>query len=133
IRVLPIESEIGDSCILIQGYQPPGGTCAPADWQAASDGYFEAMRYQLLAGRFLEPGDRRDSRQVMVVNEAFVRKYIPQGDPIGHQVSFAFQDSVPAQSIVGVVADARHNGITGEVKPTFYRPHAQWAVSTGFP
>ncbi len=133
IRVLPIESEIGDSCISVQGYTPPPHTCAPADWQAASDGYFEAMRYQLVAGRFLEPGDRRDSRQVIVVNEAFVRKYIPQGDPIGHQVTFAFGDSVPAQSIVGVVADARHNGITGEVKPTFYRPHAQWAVSTGFP
>ena len=33
--------------------------------------------------------------------------------------------------MVGVVKNVKHNGITGEVKPTFYRPQQQWPVSTG--
>jgi putative ABC transport system permease protein len=34
------------------------------------------------------------------------------------------------QRVVGVVANAKHNGITGETKATFYRPQQQWPVST---
>jgi predicted permease len=133
IRVLPIDQEIGDSCVMVEGYTPPPGECTPADWQAASDGYFETLGLRLVEGRFIEAGDTRDAPQVMVVNQEFVRRYIADGNAIGTRVRFAFQDSAPDQRIVGVVGDARHNGITGEIKATFYRPHAQWARSTGFP
>jgi putative ABC transport system permease protein len=133
IRLLPIDQEIGDSCLQVEGYSPPPGECTPADWQAASDGFFETMGYRLVEGRFIEAGDTRDAPQVMVVNEEFVRRYIADGRPLGKSVRFGFQDTLPSQTIVGVVADARHNGITGEIKATFYRPHAQWSRSTGFP
>jgi predicted permease len=133
IRVLPIDQTIGDSCVQVEGYTPPPGECTPADWQAASDGYFEALDIPLVEGRFIAAGDTRDAPQVMVVNEEFVRRYIADGRPLGKAVRFAFQDTLPGQTIVGVVADARHNGITGEIKATFYRPHAQWSRSTGNP
>jgi ABC-type antimicrobial peptide transport system permease subunit len=32
--------------------------------------------------------------------------------------------------VVGIVADERHNGVTGAVKEKFYIPHAQWHVAT---
>jgi predicted lysophospholipase L1 biosynthesis ABC-type transport system permease subunit len=67
------------------------------------------------------------------VNEEFVRRFMNGGPALGRPVTFGFMSDVKPQTIVGVVADTRHNGLTGEVKPTFYRPHAQWAVSTGFP
>ena len=133
IRLLPIDQEIGDSCVQVEGYTPPPGECAPADWQAATDGYFETLGFRLVEGRFIEAGDTRDAPQVMVVNEAFVRRYIADGNALGKRVRFAFQDSLPSQVIVGVVGDARHNGITGEIKATFYRPHAQWVLSTTRP
>lgn len=133
IRVLPIDQPIGDACVDVEGYTPPPDECAPSDWQAASPGYFEALGLRLVEGRFIEDGDTRDAAQIIVVNEAFVRRYIPNGNALGRRVTFAFTDSTPPQTIVGVVGDARHNGITGEIKPTFYRPHAQWARSTGFP
>jgi predicted permease len=133
IRVLPIDQEIGDACVMVDGYTPPDGQCAAADWQAASDGYFEAMGLELVEGRFVEASDTRDAQQVILVNEAFVRNFYNGESPIGRPVRFAFQDSVPYQTVVGVVGDARHNGITGQIKPTFYRPFEQWARSTGFP
>jgi predicted permease len=130
IRVLPIDNEIGDSCVTVEGYTPPPGQCAPADWQAASDGYFEAMGIRMVEGRAIEARDRVDASQVIVVNEAFVRRYFPDGRALGKQVTFGFVANVPPQIVVGVAADSRHNGLTGEIKPTFFRPHAQWPVST---
>ncbi|MGH7465174.1 MAG: FtsX-like permease family protein, partial [Longimicrobiales bacterium] len=133
VRVLPIDTEIGDSGVQVPGYVDSNGTSvAPADWQAASDGYFEALGLRLAEGRFFEATDRTDAEQVIIVNEAFVNAYLGGGSAIDRHVTFAFQQDVPAQRIVGVVRNARHNGITGDIKPTFYRPHQQWAVSTGF-
>ena len=37
----------------------------------------------------------------------------------------------PWVTVVGIVADERHNGVTGIVKEKFYIPHSQWHVVTG--
>jgi putative ABC transport system permease protein len=37
----------------------------------------------------------------------------------------------PWITVVGIVADVRHNGVTGVVKEKFYRPHSQFHRSTG--
>ena len=54
------------------------------------------------------------------------KKYFAGRDPIGarfkHGGGDASQNPNPWISVVGVVADVRHNGITGTVKPKFYRP-----------
>jgi putative ABC transport system permease protein len=131
IRVLPIDTEIGDSRVLIPGYvNSEGGSTVPADWQAASDGYFEAMGMRLVEGRFFTSADRIDAEQVIIVNEAFVNAYLGGGSALGQSLRYGFVDGVPMQRVVGVVANAKHNGITGETKATFYRPQQQWPVST---
>jgi putative ABC transport system permease protein len=33
--------------------------------------------------------------------------------------------------VIGMVADERHNGVTGVVKEKFYVPHTQWHIATG--
>ncbi len=132
VRVLPIDTEIGDSGIRIEGYvNPKGGAYVPADWQAASDGYFEALGMKLKEGRFFTAADRIDAEQVIIVNESFVEKYLDGKSGLNRIMTFGYTDSVPAQRVVGVVKNVHHNGITGEVKPTFYRPQQQWPVSTG--
>jgi putative ABC transport system permease protein len=133
VRVLPIDQEIGDSCVRVEGYTPPPGECAPADWQAASDGYFEALAIPLVEGRYIESTDTREAPQVLVVNEAFVKRYFADGQALGKHVRFGFTQDAPEQTVVGVVGNAHHNSLTGPVKAAFFRPAWQWAVSTGFP
>lgn len=133
IRVLPIDMEMGDSGVLVPGYVNSNGTSfAPAEWQAASDGYFEALGLRLAEGRFFTAADTREGEQVIIVNEAFVDAYMGGGSAIDRHLRFGFRDSVPMQRIVGVVENSPHNGITGDIKPTFYRPQQQWSVSTTF-
>ena len=71
-----------------------------------SPGYYQAFQDQLLRGRLLDSGlDTRTSHQVIVVNEAFMKKFIPAGrDPVGMQL-----EGDDKATIVGVVKDVRQN------------------------
>jgi predicted permease len=66
-----------------------------------------------------------------VINQAMARKYWSGQDPLGRQFRIG-SPKRPMVTVVGVVGDVRHNGITGVVKPKFYRPHAQFHRVTGF-
>jgi len=52
------------------------------------------------------------------VNEAFVRRFAPVGDPIGQR--FGSGIVAPAREIIGVVKDAKYRGLREPMTPTFY-------------
>ena len=69
---------------------------------------------------------------VALINEEMARRYWAGRDPIGGR--FQIGGGVPNRpwvTVVGIVADVRHNGITGVVKEKFYVPHTQWHKSAG--
>ncbi len=96
----------------------------PTDCSLVSRGYLEAMRIPLLAGRVFDRRDRMDSPRVLVVNEAFARRYFPGGRALGRRILVAGTNQALAE-IVGIVGDVRHNGLTSEPAPTVYLLHAQ--------
>ncbi|MFI4943746.1 MAG: ABC transporter permease [Burkholderiales bacterium] len=129
LRSLPLGESIGDWGISVEGYDAQGlGTSA--DWQVASDGASETLGERLVSGRFLARGDDEYAADVAVVNEAMARKYWSGQDAVGQRFRIG-PPSRPSVTVVGVVGDVRHNGITGIVKPKFYRPHAQFHRSRG--
>jgi predicted permease len=69
---------------------------------------------------------------VAIVNETMARKYWQGRSPIGGRFRMGSRGDRPWITVIGVVKDLRHNGIIGPVKEKFYRPHAQFAQSTGF-
>jgi predicted permease len=85
--------------------------------------YFETIGTPITLGRELEPNDMTSSRQVAVVNEAFVREFLP-GEKHPDSRTLSFDDKKPEGGapvfIVGVVRDVRHNGIQQPAKPTVY-------------
>jgi predicted permease len=132
LRVLPLATTIGDWGMTVDGYQPPPGVFASGDWQVATDGAIEALGERLIRGRDIQPSDLADGQHVALINEAMARKYWSGRDAIGGR----FRQGPPTRptiTVVGIVADVKHNGITGQVKPKFYRPHAQWHVTAGGP
>jgi ABC-type antimicrobial peptide transport system permease subunit len=63
-----------------------------------------------------------------IVNQAFVRSYFPNVNPLGER--FADAESTepgepksPGYQIMGVVGDAKYNSLRRDVKPTFYIPN----------
>lgn len=131
VRLLPLGGTIGDWGVAIEGDPRPEVTMAKGDWQVATDGAMEALGERLVRGRTLSARDTTGSEQVALVNETMARTYWPGRDPIGRRFRMGRQEGRPWITVVGVVADERHNGITGIVKEKFYRPHSQFHNSTG--
>jgi putative ABC transport system permease protein len=75
------------------------------------------LRIPLRRGRFFTADDRAGSPAVIILNEAAVAAYLPGEDPIGRPFNGA--------TIVGVVGDARQNGVEQDVIPEMYSPLAQ--------
>ena len=132
VRSLPLGSTIGDFGLRIEGYVPPPGTGAKGDWQIATDGYLEAIGERVVRGRSIQPADTANSQLVALINEEMARRYWPGQDPLGRRFKIGGGDANrPWITVVGIVADVRHNGITDVVKEKFYVPHRQWHVSLG--
>ena len=131
-RSLPLGSTIGDFGLRVDGYVPPPGTNAKGDWQIVTDGYLEAIGERLVGGRALTAADTSDAQLVGLINEEMARRYWAGRDPIGGRFRIGGGNAQrPWVTVVGVVGDVRHNGITAAVKEKFYVPHAQWHRSTG--
>jgi len=78
----------------------------------------------LLTGRFFTEADKADSPPVVIVNQAFAKKYFPNGEALGKRISR--DDTNPNWAmIVGVVADIKHRSLDAEAQPEYYLPHTQ--------
>jgi putative ABC transport system permease protein len=133
VRALPLASTIGDFGLQVEGYVPPPGTNAKGDWEIATDGYLEALGERLVRGRTITPSDTTDGLLVALINEEMARRYWLGRDALGGRIKIGGSAERPWVTVVGIVADVRHNGITGVVKEKFYVPHTQWHRSIGNP
>ena len=129
VRVLPLATSIGDFGLDVEGFAEAPGRNAKGDWQIVSDGAFEAMKSRLQRGRWFTAADTSASQPVAVVNETLARTY--WSDPnavVGGRIRIGNPKN-PWVTVVGIVSDERHNGVTGIVKEKFYVPHQQWHVA----
>jgi putative ABC transport system permease protein len=96
-------------------------------------GYFAAMGLPLVRGRDLSVADTATAEPVVVVNEALVRSYFRDEDPLGKRVFFGKprpgRPAPPLYTVVGVVRDEKQNGLGDRVAPEVYETHAQNATS----
>ena len=86
--------------------------------------YFRVLGVPLLRGRAFQASDTSDARPLTVlVNEAFVRKFFPEENPVGHRVSTnPLNESDRGWAvIIGVVGNIRQTGLDQDVSPTIYR------------
>ena len=106
---------------------PPGTPNEPVTTDVASPTAFEAFGVPVTRGRTFNSGDTPDGLPVVMVNEAFVRRFYPNQDPLGKRVTFNGFDSQQVQwlTIVGVVADTRRSGFALPVREELYYPMSQ--------
>src|SRR5262249_36018608 len=70
----------------VTGYQPGPSENMAISRNVVAPGYFDLMRIPLLEGRDFTERDDRDAPPVMIVNQAFVRRFVGAGEVIGRQV-----------------------------------------------
>jgi putative ABC transport system permease protein len=125
-RALPLAARLAGGSIQVEGADPPrpGEGRPNARWQVVTPDYFATLGYTLLGGRLLEAGDRAAAAPVVVVNETMAEMFWPDGAAVGRRVRNASSD-VPWFTVVGVVRDVRHAGVTDRPSPTMYFPLEQ--------
>jgi putative ABC transport system permease protein len=132
VRSLPLAASIGDWGLDVEGFVETPGHNAKGDWQVVSDGALEALGERVLRGRPFAESDTATSQPVALVNETFAQIYWPGQDPIGRRIRMGSDDEKrPWMTVVGLVRNVRHNGITEIIKEKFYVPHSQFALQTG--
>src|SRR4051812_1020379 len=88
-----------------------------AQFGAVSAGYFDVLKTPLKRGRVFTDHDDTASARVVVVNEAFVRQFSRDRDPIGRRVRLGRNFDL---EIVGVVGDVRYGGLDQLPQPRIY-------------
>jgi len=90
-----------------------------ADYGAVSPNYFDLLKLPLRKGRVFTDYDDDMATKVVVVNEAFARKFFPQQDPIGQHVRDKARTTTDSE-IIGVVGDVRDHGLDQAPEPRLY-------------
>ena len=125
---LPFSNNDRASSFWIAGRPDPGqGNHPNASHLTINSDYFRAMHIPLLTGRTFSPRDNKDSVRVVVVNEAFVRKFFNGGNALGEHIllDVSEKEKATALEIVGVVGNTRHESLAIEPIPEFYIPFEQ--------
>ncbi len=97
-----------------------------SSWDRVSPHFFETVGQAVVRGRGFTEQDTATSPMVAVVNQAFVKKFFPNEDPIGHHFGTFEQKYAADYEIVGIVADAKYNNPRDPVRPMYFRPTTQW-------
>jgi len=85
---------------------------------------FTALGAKLVRGRSFNDNDQKSSPNVAIINRAFEKKYFPNEDAIGKQISPISTPPSPIQ-IVGIVEDIKEGQLDSGTYPALYFPFLQ--------
>jgi putative ABC transport system permease protein len=128
--MLPMNGNDVDLPFTIAGRPAPkAGYEGDEQWRSISPHYFQALQIPLLRGRVFSESDSGGAPAVVVINQAMVKKYWKDQDPIGqvmvigHGLGPQFEDA-PRQ-VIGVVGTVRETGLDAVDQGVMYLPQAQ--------
>ncbi len=126
---LPLGLDGARRGITIEGYTAQPGESTEINSSSVATGYFETLGIPLLRGRAFNEQDREGSPGVVMINEAFARRYWPGQEPIGKRIQTGAARSgandSPYLEVVGVVKDGKYVTLGEEATPFFYLNLAQ--------
>jgi putative ABC transport system permease protein len=130
---VPLRGDVDQAPFSIPGRRVAEASALPqASINLVSPDYFQTLGIRIIRGRTFTDKDRRGGLPVAMVNETFVKRYLPDVDPLTERV--VIEADVPTTperesdiqwQIVGVYADVR-NADTGESRPEIHLPFWQF-------
>ncbi len=121
-RYIPLGGNQWGGCVTLQGHGAPrpGERCF-SDWDRVSWCFLGTLGVPMVRGRNFTAGDTATSGQVVLVNQAFVKQFFPDKDPIGQRFGLDGQEYSSVFQIVGVFADFKLTNVRAEARPLFLR------------
>ncbi|HKP87961.1 MAG TPA: ABC transporter permease [Blastocatellia bacterium] len=126
---LPMSGNNSSASFAVEGLQVPPGESSPhGDPHMVSADYFKTMQIPLLAGRYFDERDSKDSLPVTIVDETLAKRYWPDEDAVGKRIAAFFESSQNQpkwRQVVGVVKNVKRYGLDGKIKEQYYFPQSQ--------
>jgi predicted permease len=126
----PLQDNWGE-IVIRQGHGMPNlNDDIGSSWDHVTPTYLEAMGEHVIRGRSITEDDTASAQNVVVVNEAFVKRFFKPGeDPIGAHFGLDLPQYSSTYEIVGIVPNAKYvwGNLTGSEppRPLFFVPLAQ--------
>jgi predicted permease len=130
-RPLPLEGHEMTAAFDIEGRQTAPGERPRSDFAIVSPGYFGAMGIPIRKGRDFSQRDAAGAPLVLVINEAFARRFFPGEDALGKRIQSGAGPKV-LREIVGVAGDTRQAPLGIDPDPVCYFVDKQlpWGLGT---
>jgi len=124
----PINGTIDAWYMQFDGYTSKGQEDTLVYDNSVSDGFFETLGTDLLAGRDFNSHDTLESPKVAIVNQTLAKKFFAGQSPIGKRYRVEEGDKLgdPVE-IIGVVKDAKYTALRDDVPATVYLAASQEA------
>jgi len=107
----------------VAGYEPRKGEDMEFHFAVVGPGYFRVLHVPLLRGRGFTADDREGATAAAVVNEAFARRFWPDQDPLGKQLTYS--SNLEHLTVVGVVPTGKYTSLGEDPTPFVYLPFLQ--------
>jgi predicted permease len=95
-----------------------------ADINAIGAQFTKTMGVPLLAGRDFNDGDTGQSEKVVLISKNAGRRWFPNGDAVGAQISMGIKPG-DTRRVVGIVGDSKYLNLREEMPLTVYVPSTQ--------
>jgi putative ABC transport system permease protein len=115
----------------IEGYVPtPGSPVQNVQfYQSVSKGYFNALRLRFVEGRAFDERDGQDAPEVAIINQTMARTFWGNDSPVGRRIRPG--GTTNWCTVIGVVADAKNDGLEKPAGTELYLPLQQTAGRRG--
>ena len=125
---LPLSGDSFSISFETEGRPVAKGDRPSADFFAVQGDYFKTLGVSMLKGRDFTERDNKQGPPVVIVNQAFARKFFPNEDALGKRIRPGIStdtDEPAMREIIGVVSDIRNRNLSSELRPGYYMPAAQ--------
>jgi predicted permease len=109
--------------VSVEGFKKDPDTDDNSRYNPVGPNYFHVLGVPLLAGRDFTASDALGSERVVIVNEAFAKKFGLGANAVGKHMSVG-NDSLNL-TIVGLAKDSKYSQVKGNIPPVFVMPYRQ--------
>jgi predicted permease len=119
----PLEGDNWSECVIPEGHPAPrpNDPCG-STWDRVSTHFLDSIGVPVIRGRGFSEHDTVTSPQVALVNQAFVKMFFPNQDPVGQHFGIDLPQYSGSFEIVGVFADFKMNNPRDPARPVYLRP-----------
>jgi predicted permease len=122
-----LAGELWQNTVHVEGYRNTPGEDMNPGFNQVMPGFFSTMGVPLLMGRDFTDRDVEGAPKVVIVNETFLKRFCPDGKPLGRHIGWGDGGPMPME-IVGVVRDLKGIDLRETEKAWTFTPALQNAA-----